>query len=92
MQGKSLVVLFSVMAKVKNSPMRDEFITEVENLLIERGLCTESDLKKQKARFDSLIKELVEKMGTGLSYNEAFRRLRLRYPEFTNLTNLKNLN
>lgn len=86
------MVLFSLMSKVRNSPEKEDFITEVENLLIERGFCTVTDLNKQKERFQELISDLLKKMDKGLSYGEAFRRLRYKYPEFTNLTNIKNLN
>ena len=85
---KSLTVLISLVSKLKDSCKRDELIESITCTLIENGVCSVEEVRDREERFAQMVSDVEGKMDKGVSYNEAYKRVRTKYPEFNNLINL----
>lgn len=79
---KSLAVLQSLISKLKESDKKDELFDLIVGVLIKEGICSEFDVTDRMDRFEQLVAAVELKMRSGFSYNEAYKRVIKKYPEF----------
>ena len=82
---KSIAVLLSLMAKLKDSDKKDSLYEEITGLLVKEDVCTEEEVCEREHRFEQLVSEVEQKMFSGVSYKEAYKRVSKKYPEFHNI-------
>jgi len=82
---KSIAVLLSLMTRLKDSDKKDSIYEEITGLLVRDGVCTEEEIHERERMFEQMVSEIEQKLFSGISYKEAYRKVSKKYPEFNKI-------